>query len=176
VRRKNARLLSLSDSSLSSQLQNVPLLIISCMKISTLLRVYVVIVDRQVCQLMLLREERLGRPWCGPSVNLCPSLMPRLTVGPRPRLENVAHEKIFLDLRHWLLSHFFPHNLDVLWSMRVCIFHSNIRPSGLLRSPSIFSSVLQSIVVQLGHIETFVLESSLCLFFLPVVTSFVCSY
>jgi hypothetical protein len=91
VRRKNARLLSLSDSSLSSQLQNVPLLIISCVKMSTLLRVTVVIVDRQVCQLMLLREERLGRPWCGPSVNLCPSLVPRLIVGPRPRLENLWH-------------------------------------------------------------------------------------
>jgi hypothetical protein len=40
----------------------------------------------------------------------------------------------------------------------VTIFlHSSIRPSGLLRYPTIFSSVFLAVVVQWGRIETFVL-------------------
>jgi hypothetical protein len=45
------------------------------------------------------------------------------------------------------------------------IFHNNIRPSSLLRSPTIFSLVFLAVVVQWGYIEKFVFESWLCPFF-----------
>jgi hypothetical protein len=58
--------------------------------------------------------------------------------------------------------------------LNIITFHSSIRPSGQLRSPTIFSSVFLSVIVQWGiskHLFKILALSIL----LHVVTSFVCS-